>query len=132
MISTTSQTPAYRTHFNSCEAEAVADAPIDKGGSGSGFGPHELLEAALATCINMAVRMAATTEKMALEGVATSVRLDRSRIDTVSFEYTLDITGSLSDVDRARLFEAANACPIRQTLGKKMEFIALQGAPGAR
>jgi organic hydroperoxide reductase OsmC/OhrA len=32
----------------------IADAPIDMGGGGAGFGADELFEAALAVCINMA------------------------------------------------------------------------------
>ena len=36
---------------------ASSDNTPDKGGKGAGFRPHELLEAALACCMNMSVRM---------------------------------------------------------------------------
>jgi uncharacterized OsmC-like protein len=56
MIRTQSLPRAYQTAFSNGRHEIVADAPIDKGGGGTAFGAHELLEASLAVCINMAVR----------------------------------------------------------------------------
>ncbi|MGE0114986.1 MAG: OsmC family protein [Steroidobacteraceae bacterium] len=124
MIHTTSQPGDYPTDFSNGQIRAVADAPLEKGGMGAGFGPHELLEAALATCINMAVRMSANKLGIVLEGAATSVRLDRSQPDVVKYEYTLELVGSLTDKERQQLEEAANACPVRQTLSKRANFIA--------
>jgi putative redox protein len=125
MIQATSQPGAYRTEFANRRAQAVADAPLDKGGGGAGFGPHELLEAALATCINIAVRMRADTRGIALDGVSTAVRLDRSLADRVEFECATVYTGSLSAEDRKQLDEADNICPVRQTLSKKITFTAV-------
>ena len=125
MIQTTSQPGGYRTEFAGMQARAMADAPQEKGGGGAGFGPHELLEAALATCINMAVRMRADRLGIALDGVSTSVRLNRSVADRVAFECATVYGGSLSAEDREQLDEAANTCPIRQTLSKKIEFTAV-------
>ena len=59
MIKTKSAAIAYQTSYVTRNQQAVADAPLEKGGAGAGFGPHELLEAALATCLNIAVRMSA-------------------------------------------------------------------------
>ena len=125
MIQAKSQPSAYQTEFATRQARAVADAPQDKGGGGAGFGPHELLEAALATCINMAVRMKADTLGIALDGVSTTVRLNRSIADRVAFECATVFAGSLSAEDREQLNEAANTCPVRQTLSKKIEFTAV-------
>jgi putative redox protein len=125
VIQTTSQPGAYQTEFASRQARAMADAPLDKGGGGAGFGPHELLEAALATCINMAVRMRADKLGIALDGVSTIVRLNRSVAGSVAFECATVYGGSLSAEDRAQLDEAANTCPVRQTLSKKIEFTAV-------
>jgi putative redox protein len=125
LIQTTSLPGAYRTDFANGQARAVADAPLDKGGGGAGFGPHELLEAALATCISMAVRMRADKRGIALDGVSTTVRLDRSLADRVAFEFATVYTGSLSAEDRKQLDEAANTCPVLQTLSKKITFTAL-------
>jgi putative redox protein len=79
VIQTTSQPSTYQTEFTNGVARGIANAPLNKGGAGAGFGPHELLEAALATCINMAIRMRADKLGIVLGSVSTTVRLDRSR-----------------------------------------------------
>jgi putative redox protein len=115
---------AYRTTVSN--DEIAANAPIDKGGGGAGFGAHELLEAALAVCINMAVRMHASEHSIPLESVSTRVRLDRPHPNTVSFKYKLDLVGPLSDQQRRQLEHAASICQVRQTLSKRIEFRALE------
>ena len=47
----------YYTYFTNSKHEFFADAPPAKGGSDAGFRPHELLEASLACCLNMWLRM---------------------------------------------------------------------------
>ncbi|MEO7774524.1 MAG: OsmC family protein [Steroidobacteraceae bacterium] len=100
----------------------VADAPTAKGGGGAGFGAHELLEAALAVCLNMAVRMHAESNGLPLTGVNTRVSLHRPAPDTVCFEYSLELTGPLTDDHRGQLEEIARTCPVRQTLSKRIDF----------
>lgn len=50
MIETESRSEPYATRFSDGVQEALADTTADKGGGGAGFRPHDLLEAALATC----------------------------------------------------------------------------------
>jgi len=50
MIQASSQPERYRTAFTNGGQTALADTTADKGGGGAGFRPHELLEAALASC----------------------------------------------------------------------------------
>jgi putative redox protein len=104
--------------------EVVADAPIDKGRGGTGFGAHELLEAALAVCISMAVRMYAAAHSIPLEHVSTHVHLRRPAADRVVFEYSLELQGPLSSEQRERLAQAAQGCQVSQTLSKRLEFKA--------
>jgi putative redox protein len=122
MVTTRSESENYRTAFATQSECAVADAPVNKGGTGAGFGPHELLEAAFATCINMAVRMRASELGLRIGEVTSSVRLDRSAKDRVVFEYTLEIQGNLSEEERAQLLQAADSCPVRQTLSKLIAY----------
>jgi putative redox protein len=44
-------------HPDAAKTIAIVDTTSGKGGYGDGFHPHELLEAALATCMNMTIRM---------------------------------------------------------------------------
>ncbi len=48
MIVTESQDLHYQTSFSNGKQQAFADTAKERGGSDSGFGPFELLEAALA------------------------------------------------------------------------------------
>ena len=122
MIKTSSEHAAFQTVFASEHHQAIADAPMAKGGSGAGFDPHELLEAALATCINIVVRKRAAQLNMAVESVATTVRLDRSRPDVATFEYELDVRGPINDEQHTLLLDAVKTCPVSQTLLKRIEF----------
>ena len=122
MIETRSLSQAYRGVATNGRCEMQTDAPLAKGGGGTGFGAHELLEAALATCINMAVRMHASAHGIPLKAVEASVRILRPDEGTIVFEQVLDLQGPLSDEQRAALMAAADASPVRQTLSKRLQF----------
>ena len=52
MIRSTALDTRFQAVFTNGSFSATADVPMEKGGSGNGFGPHELLEAALVIPIN--------------------------------------------------------------------------------
>lgn len=114
----------YRARFTNGAHTAVSDTTEDKGGGGSGFRPHDLLEAALACCINMTLRMYADRHAIPLSGVTTRVTLNRTNSEEAIFEYEIELRGSLSQDQRDRLLEAAKKCPVRQTLSKRIGFFA--------
>jgi putative redox protein len=105
--------------------EIIGDAPVEKGGGGSGFGAHDLLEASLAVCINMAVRMHAVRNSIPLEAVTTEVRLQRPTPERVVFEWRLEMSGALSNEQRQALEQAARSSPVSQTLSKQLEFVSM-------
>ena len=131
MICAKSELTRYRTRFTDGEHEGIADTTADKGGEHSGFRPHDLLEAALATCVNMTVRMYADNHGITVRGVTTNVSLDRTHPDEVVFRYEVELDGELTDEQRNKLFQAASACPVRKTLSKKIRFESGPGAPNA-
>lgn len=122
MISATSQAARYQTRFSDGVQEGFADTTADKGGQGGGFRPHELLEAALASCVSMTVRMYADRHAIPLASVTAKVTLDRSQPDEIVFRYEIEVDGELSGEQKDRLLHAARACPVRQTLSKKIRF----------
>jgi len=123
---TQSLSRAYQTAVSNGRHEIVADAPTDKGGGGTGCGAHELLEASLAVCVNMAVRMCAAEQSIPLEHMSTEVRLQRPDPDRVVFEFSLALSGPLSIEQRLALEKAAHTCPVRQTLSQRLEFKAVK------
>jgi len=95
--------------------QIVADLPADEDGDDAGPSPHDLLIAALGSCIAMTVQWSAQKHKLALEHV--EVRLTQSRTaDGHLFRVSVVLSGDLSDADRAQLQHAAEACPISRTL----------------
>jgi putative redox protein len=122
MICAKSQLARYQTRFTDGEHEGVADTTADKGGEHAGFRPHDLLEAALAACVNMSVRMYADHHGIPLRGVTAKVSLDRTDPGEVIFRYDLDLDGEFTDEQRNRLFQASRACPVRKTLSKRIRF----------
>ncbi|MGA2639417.1 MAG: OsmC family protein [Spirochaetia bacterium] len=124
MIVTHSEASPFLTRFSSDTHMASADTTPEKGGGSAGFRPHELLEAALATCVNMHVRMYASNHGIAVESVSTSVSLDRSNPSEAIFKYSLDISGKLSPEENKKLMKIAESCPVRQTLSRNMVFVS--------
>ncbi|MDD2901105.1 MAG: OsmC family protein [Syntrophales bacterium] len=122
MIIAGSKEPAYCTPFSDGEHTALADTTREKGGSGGGFWPHNLLEAALATCINITVRKYAGKHGIPLTGASAKVQLDRSRPGEAIFGYEVELEGNLTQAQRDALLEVAGDCPVKATLLKKISF----------
>jgi putative redox protein len=122
MITTQSKETRYLVHFTDGKQQADADVLPIKGGRGAGFGPHELLEASLASCINMWIRMQADQLGIAVGPIAVAVSLKRDHPQEAIFEYTVKLEGDLSEDQRATLMHAADNCPVRRTLLKKLSF----------
>jgi putative redox protein len=122
MIQVESLPAAYQGTVRSRSHEVRSDAPIAKGGGGMGFGAHELLEASLAACLNMAIRMHAAQKGMALDHVSTTVTLSWPDAHTSKFEYSVVLTGQINAEQRAELEAVADHCPVRQTLSRRLVF----------
>lgn len=84
--------------------------------------PHDLLEAALATCMNMTVRMYADHHAIPVTGVVTTVKMERAGDETV-MKSEVEISGDLDEATRAKLLSVAQRCPVRLTLSKPIRFV---------
>lgn len=121
--------PPFVTTFGNGVHDGRGDVPADKGGGGAGFRPHELLEAALATCVAMTVRMAAAARAIPLDEVSVRVRLDRADPARAVFDYDVSLRGALDAKQRRILLAAASACPVRQTLSRRIAFAGTPAVP---
>ena len=92
-----------------------ADEEEDKGGAGTGPGPHELLLAALGSCTAMTLKVYAERKGWPLTDVV--VELNASTTPA-GFLITrlLTLEGELDAVQRQRLLEIADKCPVHKTL----------------
>ena len=125
MITCYGKKAQFDTWFTNGKHEGHCDAPVEKGGDDAGFGPHELLEAALASCLNIWVRVYANGHNIPLAGMVTEVTLDRQTSGETVFRYALEPKGPLTEDQRRELMQAAQSCPVHQTLGGKISLTCL-------
>lgn len=121
MITTKSEQADYLTEFTDGEHVGLCDAPAGKGGRDAGFTPFALLEASLAGCLNITLRVFAQSHDIKLDSVETSVTLKPGDAGSV-FEYSVELPEGLSDRDRKRLLAALKGCPIHGLLAKPISF----------
>lgn len=129
MIRTHSSAENYLTTVSNGAFTLPADTTADKGGGGQGFRPHDLLEAALASCMNMSLRMAAQKAEIALDEVSVSVSLNRTTPEGPTFEYAVRFPASLMPSERTTLLAAVESCPVKMTLSKPLHFRLTSTAP---
>ena len=122
MITARSQEAKYQVAFSNGTHSALADTTEDKGGGNSGFRPHDLLEASLAACLTMWLKMYADHHGYAVGTVETTVSIDRSQAEESIFTYSIEISGELSEAEKDKLLKVARTCAVHKTLSKKISF----------
>src|SRR3712207_2545691 len=109
-----------------------ADEPTSIGGTDAAPTPYDYLLAGLGACTSMTVGLYARRKKWPLEDV--KVSLHHSRIHAKDcedcetkeglldhIEMKVDLTGPLTDEQRAKLMEIASKCPVHRTLKSEIK-----------
>lgn len=105
----------------------VVDEPLSVGGTDEGPTPYEYLLTALGGCMAMTLRMYADRKGWPLEDVRVRLRVSRSherdcehcateKVGITRIDRELELSGPLTDEQRARLLQIADRCPVKQTL----------------
>jgi putative redox protein len=111
MIVAKSREEKFLTEIRDGEHSAMIDAPESHGGAGAGLSPFALLEASLASCLNITLRVYAQTHGIDLGPVETTVSVTRGQGDS-TFEYSVKLADSLTPDQTKRLRAALKGCPV--------------------
>jgi putative redox protein len=99
----------------------ITDEPERLGGDGSAPAPHELLPAALASCVATTLVMYARTKDWDLGGVTVGVDYDNESTPR-RFDVAIELGGELTDDQLQRLERVAASCPVRRAIEAGIEF----------
>jgi putative redox protein len=99
----------------------ITDEPEHLGGEGSGPAPHELLPAALASCIATTLVLYGRTKNWDLGDVSVAVDYDNGSTPR-RFDVAIELGGDLSDDQLRRLENVAESCPVRRAIEAGIEF----------
>ncbi len=100
----------------------ITDEPERLGGDGSGPAPHELLPAALASCVSTTLVMYARTKQWDLGEVNVAVEYD-NRSEPRRFDVAVELGGEITDEQLRRLEKVAESCPVRRSIEAGMQFV---------
>nr|WP_294988814.1 OsmC family protein [uncultured Sediminibacterium sp.] len=114
-------TTKYRVQLDNGRHLFAADEPEEKGGQDTAPTPDELLEASLASCTAVTLRMYGDRKQWQLEGVEVDVKLERTEGKTV-FTRNITLKGNLDTEQKERLLQIAKLCPVSKTLSGSIEM----------
>lgn len=93
----------------------LTDEPESVGGEDTAPAPHELLPAALASCVATTLTMYARTKEWELGEVAVDVNF-HARETPPRFEVEISVGADLSEEQLHRLEKVAASCPVQRSL----------------
>ncbi|MBN2394867.1 MAG: OsmC family protein [Candidatus Atribacteria bacterium] len=112
----------YQCIVKSKNYRLFSDTTKDKGGSEEGIRPHELLEAALASCLNMTIQMALDKLKIEAKNILVQVDLIRDVKEKTIFDCIYRLDAKLNDDQKKTLEESIVHCSVKDTLMKEIHF----------
>ena len=124
---------SFRQEITTGEHRLHADEPVSAGGSDAGPSPYDYLLAALGVCTSMTVGLYARRKQLPLENITVSLWHSRihakdceecetkeGMLDRIDVE--VDLTGSLTAEQHAKLIEIAGKCPVHRTLTSEINI----------
>jgi putative redox protein len=135
--------PGYAQDITAGGHHLVADEPVSAGGTNLGLTPYDLILAALGACTSMTVRMYARRKNWALEDVVVRLRHSKIHVDDCAtcetkvgildqIECELELGGSLTPEQRAKLLEISEKCPVHRTLTSEIAIRSSLAYPNSQ
>lgn len=106
----------FQVRIDTGDHDFLMDEPLSNGGLSTGPNPFDLLEAALAGCTLMTLRLYAERKGWPLDGIRVHVTHRKGNGgERDRFERELEL-GDMTDEQRTRLLEIAGRCPVHLLL----------------
>ncbi|CAD6523771.1 OsmC family protein [Paraburkholderia kirstenboschensis] len=105
----------YQVHFDDGKHTWLADEPESLGGGDRGPTPVSLLLSSLGACTSVTLKMYAQRKGWPLEGVHVTLGMEQGD-EGSTIDRKITLHGELSDEQRERLLQIANACPVHKIL----------------
>ena len=114
----------FQLRIDTGDHELLVDEPVSFGGLSTGPNPFDLLEAALAGCTLMTLRLYAERKGWPLDGIRVRVTHRKGVAgERDRFERELEL-GDATDEQRERLLEIAEKCPVHLLLERGADVSA--------
>ena len=98
-----------------------ADESGEKGGKDTGPEPTDFLRISLASCTAITLRMYADRKNMNVEQIR--VLVSSSQLNDVTIiRRQIEIKGEIDEVQRTRMLQIANACPVHKILSNPIQI----------
>ncbi len=105
--------------------KVAVTAPKDNGGDGSSFSPTDLCSVSLGACGSLIMRMFADGKGIPLRGISFELKKEMAasprRIERITVRYLID--SDCSELDFKKIVAAGKTCPVRITLGDRVEIV---------
>jgi putative redox protein len=121
MVSATIGGDPYKTELVATGHSLIADEPEEAGGGNLGPSPGQLLQLSLASCTAITLRMYVRRKNIVLKNIRVEVDTVRFPDKTV-FRRDVYLEGDITEEERAKLLDIANACPVHRTLTHPIEI----------
>ncbi|WP_296385039.1 bifunctional alpha/beta hydrolase/OsmC family protein [Winogradskyella sp.] len=123
----------FTTQLQTQKHTFIGDEPSSVGGDDFGPSPYEYLNAAIATCTAMTLKLYAERKKWDLQEVYVYISHARKHSDELMLDVEkpgyldhiskrLKFIGNLDDTQKQRLKEIASRCPVHKTVASEVVF----------
>jgi putative redox protein len=123
MIIASMHTRRYQTVVANDMNAIVVDTNKYGCGGQTGFKPQELLEAALAACANLTLRVVAEKQGIPVAGLTTTVALDSSNPGVTQFAVKIAMEGDMDDARRQQLLKSVRLCPVSKIFASPISVV---------